>query len=163
MGTTGLTLTGTDGSSPAAVTVTSGTHSVETPILLGSDLIVSSSGRLTLSGDVGDGGLAKGLTLEGGGWLVLSGTNSYGGGTLVDAGTLDVTERRRFGRRFELDRRRWQRVCLRSRGYPAVTASPARWRRRFPSRARWPCWPWRFGVREFIPAFPPGHRRLGSE
>ena len=54
----------------------------------GSNLVVSSSGSLTLGGNVSDGGLAKSLTLDGGGTLILSGTNSYGGGTEVNAGTL---------------------------------------------------------------------------
>ena len=65
-GTTGLTLTGTDDSSPAAVTVTSGTHVVDAPILLDSNLVVSSSGSLMLSGSLSDGGLGKSLTLDGG-------------------------------------------------------------------------------------------------
>ena len=69
-GTTALTLTGTDGSSPAAVTVLGGTHWVEAPIVLGSNLTVSSSGILTLNGGVSDGGLAKSLTLDGGGTLL---------------------------------------------------------------------------------------------
>ena len=90
-GTTGLTLTGTGGSSPAAVTVISGTHTVAVPILLASNLDVSSSGRLTLSGNLSDGGLAKSLTLDGGGTLVLSGSDTYGGGTDVRTGTLYIT------------------------------------------------------------------------
>jgi len=89
-GTTGLTLTGT-GSNPAAITVVSGTHWVQAPILLGSNLVVSSSGRLTLSGNISDGGLGKSMTFEGGGELILSGSNSYGGGTTVNEGVLVVT------------------------------------------------------------------------
>jgi autotransporter-associated beta strand protein len=87
-GTTGLTLTGTDGSAPAAVTVISGTHWVDTPIFLDSNLIVSSSGSLMMSGGVSDRGLAETLTLDGGGELILAGTDSYTGGTVVNAGTL---------------------------------------------------------------------------
>ena len=68
----------------------SGTHWVETPILLDSNLIVSDSGSLTLSGNLSDGGLAKSLTLDGGGELILSGTGSYSGGTVVNTGTLIV-------------------------------------------------------------------------
>ncbi len=59
--------------------------------MLDSNLIVSSSGSLTLSGSISDGGLAKGLTLDGGGELILAGTGSYTGGTMVNAGTLLVT------------------------------------------------------------------------
>jgi len=91
-GTTGLTLTGTDGSSPAAVTVISGTHWVDTPILLGSSVVVSDSGSLRLNGNLSDGGLTRSLTLDGGGKLILSGSNSYSGGTVVSSGALVVTD-----------------------------------------------------------------------
>lgn len=87
-GTTGLTLTGTDGRSSAALTVISGTHTVSAPILLDSNLDVSSSGSLTLAGNVS--GLGMTLTLDGGGELILSGSNSYDGGTFVENGTLVV-------------------------------------------------------------------------
>jgi autotransporter-associated beta strand protein/uncharacterized repeat protein (TIGR03803 family) len=89
-GTTGLTLTGTGGGSPAAVTVLSGTHSVDVPILLESNLDVSSSGSLTLGGNISDGGLGYSLALTGPGRLILGGTNSYSGGTDVVSGTLVV-------------------------------------------------------------------------
>ncbi len=91
-GTTGLTLTGTGGSSPAAVTVISGSHTVAVPILLASNLAVSSSGSLTLSGNLSDGGFDKSLTVDGTGTLILAGSDSYGGGTMVEAGTLDVSQ-----------------------------------------------------------------------
>ena len=90
-GTTGLTLTGTGGGSPAVVTVIEWNSRVEAPILLDSNLVVSSSGSLTLDGGVSDGGLAKALTLDGGGTLILSGSDSYSGGTTVNAGTLILT------------------------------------------------------------------------
>ena len=89
-GTSGLTLTGTGGGSPVAVTVLSGTHSVEVPILLDCNLYVSSGGNLTLQGDIGDGGLGYSLTFSGPGTLVLGGTNGYRGGTMVASGTLIV-------------------------------------------------------------------------
>jgi len=89
-GTTAMTLTGTDGISPAAVAVISGKHWVEAPILLDSNLVVMSSGSLGLSGNLSDGGLGKSLTLQGGGELILSGSNTYSGGTNVTAGTLSV-------------------------------------------------------------------------
>ena len=87
-GNSALSLTGTDAGSPAAVTVICGTHYVQVPVVLESNLIVSSSGSLEIDGNISDGGLARSLTLDGGGTLVLAGTNSYGGGTLVNAGTL---------------------------------------------------------------------------
>jgi len=90
-GTTGLTLIGTDSSSAAAVTVISGTHSVDAPILLGSNLVVSDSGNLAIGGNLTDGGLAKSMTLDGPGELILSGSNTYSGGTVVNSGNLIVT------------------------------------------------------------------------
>jgi fibronectin-binding autotransporter adhesin len=86
-GTTGLTLTGTGGSSPAAITVISGSHRITAPISLLSNLDVSSSGSLELAGNLSDGGLGKSLTVDGG-ELTLSGTGSYRGGTFVNSGTL---------------------------------------------------------------------------
>ena len=90
-GTTALTLTGTGGSSPAAVTVLSGKHWVDVPFLLESNLIVSDSGSLSIFDNITESGGSQSLTLAGGGPLILSGTNSYSGGTVVDAGTLIVT------------------------------------------------------------------------
>ena len=89
-GATGLTLTGTGGSSPAAMTVISGTDEVDTPIVLDSSLIVNSSGRLTLGGSLSDGGMGYSLTLDGGGELTLDGTGNYLGGTVVKSGTFVV-------------------------------------------------------------------------
>jgi autotransporter-associated beta strand protein len=86
-GNSGLTLTGTAGNSPAAVTVVSGKHFVDLPILLDSDLVVSGSGGLTVSGSISDGGAARSLRLDGG-ELTLTGAGSYTGGTTVDKGTL---------------------------------------------------------------------------
>ena len=92
-GTSGLTLTSPDGISPAAISVINGTHLVDASILLESNLLVSDSGKLTISGNISDGGLIKTLTLDGGGELILSGSNSYTGGTNVNAGTLIVTSK----------------------------------------------------------------------
>ena len=92
-GTTGLTLASSDSGSPAVVTVLSGTHSVLAPILLNSNLEVSSSGSLTLGGNIDDGGLGQGLTLAGSGTLILSGTNTFSGGTMVVGGVLDLANR----------------------------------------------------------------------
>ena len=70
------------------------------PIVLGtpgSDAVFDTSGNtLTLAGPVsGPGGFQVGgpgiLTETGEGMLILSGTNSYTGGTIVEAGTLIVT------------------------------------------------------------------------
>jgi autotransporter-associated beta strand protein len=93
-GTTGMTLTGTDSTSPARLEVASGSHLIQAGITMASNLDVSSSGSLELSGRVADNGLAKSITLDGSGDLILSGTGTYTGGTFVDSGTLVVTNPR---------------------------------------------------------------------
>ena len=78
------------GGSPQ-ITVLAGSHTVSAPLVLAGNLAVSTSvgDSLELSGDVS--GEAASLTLSGGGQLILSGSNLYGGGTVVNAGTLYVT------------------------------------------------------------------------
>jgi autotransporter-associated beta strand protein len=90
-GTTALTLTGTGDDSPTSITVMSGSHWIQAPIVLDNDLVVSSSGSIQLNKVLSNGGLSKSLTLVGGGELMLSGTGTYTGGTFVDSGTLVVT------------------------------------------------------------------------
>ena len=72
--------------------VLSGNHTISAAMLLGANLEVTASAgqTLQLSGDVS--GNAGSLTLSGDGRLILSGSNSYGGGTTVTAGTLYVTD-----------------------------------------------------------------------
>ena len=80
------------------------------------------------------------------GTLILSGTNSYSGGTIVDAGTLivDSPESLLDGSNLSVGagvRRSWR----------VRRPRPLRWRS--PNRERWrSCWP-QFGVRQFIAAF----------
>jgi autotransporter-associated beta strand protein len=102
-----LSLSGlTQGSGSAAFNLSGGTFqaassfSTSVPIVLGtpgSNAVFDTSGNtLTLAGPIsGPGGLQVGdpgsLTATGAGMLILSGTNSYTGGTIVEAGTLIVT------------------------------------------------------------------------
>ena len=59
--------------------------------LNGSPNITMTSGTLTLSGVISNGSSVNGLTLSSGsGTVVFSGTNTYGGGTTVDAGILQL-------------------------------------------------------------------------
>jgi len=75
----------------AGLTVSGGTasHTINAPIQLGAaqTWTVNGSGNLTVSGAVGGVGP---LTKNGPGQLLLSGSNSYSGGTNVTAGTLEV-------------------------------------------------------------------------
>ena len=72
----------------------SGTHTISAPIVLAGPSLVASTtagGVLDLSGNVSQApGVSAGLSLSGGGKLILSGTNSYSDGTTVIGGTLDV-------------------------------------------------------------------------
>ena len=86
-GTTGLTLN--SAGTAALVTVLTGTHSITAPITLSSNTDVSpiAGTLLDLAGNISGSGA---LTLDGPGELILTGTNSYSGGTIVDSGTLIV-------------------------------------------------------------------------
>jgi autotransporter-associated beta strand protein len=94
----GSTLTlNNSGGSASTLTVLNGTHAISAPEeIAGGSLVVSESGSgiLTISGNVSDDGNGRSLTLtgDGTGRLVLSGTNTYSGGTNVEAGTLTVDD-----------------------------------------------------------------------
>ena len=51
----------------------------------------SAAATLTISGSIGQTGGSASLSLDGPGTLVLSGSNSYQGGTLVNSGTMFVS------------------------------------------------------------------------
>jgi autotransporter-associated beta strand protein len=93
----GGTLEMTNGALGGTITVASGTHSTAAPInLVGGNLQISASngGILTIAGNIADdratSGIGRSLSLggDGTGELVLSGTNTYAGGTTVARGTL---------------------------------------------------------------------------
>jgi len=80
-----------DGSS-AVINVSGGSQAISAPMTMASNLIVtpSSGATLNISGNISQTGTSS-LTLLGPGMLILSGSNTYSGGTNVDAGTLVVT------------------------------------------------------------------------
>jgi fibronectin-binding autotransporter adhesin len=85
--------TGTAGT--ANVTVSSGTQVIASAVeIAGGSLaiLVSHSGILSIPGNISDDNGLESLTLggDGTGQLVLSGTNTYGGGTNVNSGVLNV-------------------------------------------------------------------------
>ena len=105
-GTVGYTLSGTgsntlamdNAGSGATIAVTDGTHAINAPVILVDNLVVTSGGThgWTLSfgtaSSITDNGEAFSLTMSGsGGMLIISGSDSYSGGTFVTAGTLEVT------------------------------------------------------------------------
>lgn len=60
-------------------------------LALNSDAWITTSGSgdsLSIAGDISDGTAAHGIAMDGPGTLILSGSDSYTGGTTVDAGTL---------------------------------------------------------------------------
>ncbi|MGD0139641.1 MAG: hypothetical protein ABSD28_12240 [Tepidisphaeraceae bacterium] len=92
----GGTLTLNNGSSSAQINDLYGSHTISAPVWLASNttIAVGQSGNvLTISGNIGGGGgitLAATATALSAGTVVLSGVNSYGGGTTVTGGTLIV-------------------------------------------------------------------------
>lgn len=90
-GTNALTLQVNSQTVAATVTTANGTHTVAVPVILASNARVDTVGSssLEISGDISGSGY--GITKDGSGTLVLSGTaNSYSGGMYVEAGTLVV-------------------------------------------------------------------------
>jgi autotransporter-associated beta strand protein len=85
-----LTLVATSG----AVTLANsgGSHSISASVALGSNLNVTTAvgSKLAISGPVTQVNAGTSLSLSGSGTLVLSGSDSYSGGTTVNSGTLDV-------------------------------------------------------------------------
>ena len=79
-------------STGASITVASGTHNITAPIVLEGNLTasVSSGASLQLSGIVSQATSGLGLSLNGPGLLVFSGTGAYNGNTTVNSGTLQI-------------------------------------------------------------------------
>jgi autotransporter-associated beta strand protein len=92
-GTNTLTLTNAAGS--ATIINSGGNHMIAAPMALGSNLSISTTAgsALTISGPISDSGGGRSLSLSGKGELILSGSNTFGGGTDVMAGTLVVSSR----------------------------------------------------------------------
>ena len=74
----------------ATISVASGTHAVNAPIVLADNVTVGGSGGLTIGGSIGDNGAGYGLTAQGPGLLVLGSVNSYSGITTLNGGTLQI-------------------------------------------------------------------------
>ena len=74
--------------SPASISVL-GVHTIATPVVLddAATITASAASSLTISGDISG---AQALTTGGAGTVVLTGTNSYSGGTTITSGTLEL-------------------------------------------------------------------------
>jgi autotransporter-associated beta strand protein len=90
-GSNSLQLANSGGS--ASISVTSGSNAIKAPVMLGDNVKVAAAGgtSLTISDPISESGGSHAVTLSGSGSLVLSGSNSYTGGTTVDGGTLILT------------------------------------------------------------------------
>ena len=89
--TSTLILSNTAG--PATISNSAGNNTINAPITLESNLDVSAStgNVLTIAGAISESGGSCSLTLSGNGELILSGLNTYSGGTDVSGGTLVVS------------------------------------------------------------------------
>ncbi len=96
--TTGYTLSGVgsntltlnNAGSDATITVTDGAYIVNAPVALADNLAISNTGTLAFGAASSITGNSYGLTINGPGTLVLAGSNSYGGGTTLNAGVLQT-------------------------------------------------------------------------
>lgn len=70
------------------------TQAINLPLTLvgGSQTIDTAAGNVVIAGGIGQSGGGFGITKTGSGTLVLSGVNTYSGGTTVNQGTLIVTD-----------------------------------------------------------------------
>jgi len=92
-----LTLDDTGGTGGGQIYVVSGTHSIAAPLIIantGATVTLYGSGSLIISGNISEAGGSQSLTLSGSsGVLLLSGSNSYSGGTTVSQGILTFANR----------------------------------------------------------------------
>ena len=88
-GASTLTLANPAGS--ATISDSGGNHTINAPIVLGSNLSVTptTGSSLSVAGGISDGGTGMSVTLGGGGTLFLSGANTYSGSTIIANGVLN--------------------------------------------------------------------------
>ena len=92
------TLTLNNAGNGATISVTDGTHTIDAPVILAENLDVTNGGTnpwtvgFGTASSITDNSAGYSLTMSGaGGTLILSGSDSYSGGTIVEAGTLIAT------------------------------------------------------------------------
>ena len=76
-----------------AIAAGSGAIGIASNVTLGANQTWTnnSTNSLTVSGSIGDGGNNYGITTAGQGTIVLTGANSYGGGTTISSGVLNIS------------------------------------------------------------------------
>ncbi len=90
-GDTTSTLTLSNGTAAVSIANSGGNQTIAVPLVLNADLTVTTTtgSRLTISGPISGTSPGKTVALSGSGLLILSGSNTYTGGTIVSGGTLD--------------------------------------------------------------------------
>lgn len=97
LGTESLTLSGAGVSNVGSLTGTGTASHAGAITLAGGSSIGGDGNTLTLSGSIGESGGARTLTKVGDGTLVLSGSNTHAGGTVLYDGTLAVSSDANLG------------------------------------------------------------------
>jgi autotransporter-associated beta strand protein len=88
VGSNGLTLD--NAGAGTTITVTNGTHAINTPLILNDNVTISNSGALTIGGTIANGSNGPmGITLSSGP-LVLATGNTFSGNTTISGGTLNL-------------------------------------------------------------------------
>ena len=115
------TLTFSNSGNPATITVSDGGHVINAPVVLADNLVVSGSGTLAFGNASSIAGNGYSLTMSGtGGTLILNGSNTYSGGTQVNAGILNINGDAALGRRqYPADLHRQRHVAGRCGWHPA--------------------------------------------
>ena len=90
--TSTLTLTNTSGT--VSIADSGGNQTIAAPVVLGNNLAVSATtgSSVTIAGSISQTNAGTSVTLTGGGMLILSGSNTYTGGTTINGGTLEVAD-----------------------------------------------------------------------
>ena len=113
-GSNGLTLNGGSGT-PAEIIETQGTHAISALMEIagggGLAIVLSGSGILQVPANISDDNASESLTLsgDGGGKLILGGSNSYGGGTTINAGIVQAGNNSALGAGCGLDSQ-WRKI-----------------------------------------------------
>ncbi len=93
-GDTASTLTLSNGTADVSIADSGGNQTIAVPVVLGNNLSVSATtgSRLTISGPISQTGTGTSVTLSGGGVLILSGSDTYTGGTTISDGTIEFAD-----------------------------------------------------------------------